>query len=312
MKTDATVLAAALAYAVRWEIFPANIAGKNKKSFKSKKFSKGRNWAKTKDPEEIKRDFKRWPKAIGIPTGADNGIFVVEADTKKGHDVDGIGSLRKLEADHGALPETLRAESPSGSVHYYFNWPADVNIINSTSKIAPGGILQRRYLYSLTAPNRSDANREVELSDRQRQLDLRAKALDKKEALLARREADLRAPSEPAPRRDDYETSERQLTEAQISEAAAMIIRAGQRRRGELPDDDAELANIHPTARAIVLAGRRRRGEIPDPPSIPPGLAGEIVRAGMKRRGELTEDREPLTETEIIAAKIIEAGKKRR
>jgi hypothetical protein len=34
---------------------------------------------------------------------------MVEADTPKGHDVDGVASLRALEARHGALPATLTA-----------------------------------------------------------------------------------------------------------------------------------------------------------------------------------------------------------
>src|SRR5262249_19573055 len=63
---------------------------------------------------------------------------VVEADTKKGHAVDGIASLRALEAQHGALPLTLMAQSPSGSLHHYFRHPAGSAIRTSTSKLAPG------------------------------------------------------------------------------------------------------------------------------------------------------------------------------
>jgi hypothetical protein len=63
---------------------------------------------------------------------------VVEADTLEGHAVDGIASVKQLEAEHGELPETLMAESPSGSQHRYFKWPAGVSIRNSASKIAPG------------------------------------------------------------------------------------------------------------------------------------------------------------------------------
>jgi RecA-family ATPase len=131
------LVTAALELAERWDIFPANVV--EKKSCKSAQFSNGRKWGKTKDPEEIRADFRRWPAAgIGVPTGVDNKIFVVEADTPEGHDVDGIASLRALESEHGPLPETLTAESPSGSPHRYFNWPADKTIRNSTSKVAPG------------------------------------------------------------------------------------------------------------------------------------------------------------------------------
>jgi hypothetical protein len=132
-------LATALDYAARgWHVFPAPPDG-SKKSLKSAKFSNGRAWGMTTDPDEIARDYRRWPDAnIGIATGAISGVFVVEADTKEGHEIDGIASLRALEARHGALPPTLTAISPSGSLHWYFRQPADIAINNTTSKLAPG------------------------------------------------------------------------------------------------------------------------------------------------------------------------------
>jgi hypothetical protein len=133
-----SIMAAALAYATRgWSVFPA--PPEKKKSFKSAKHSNGRNWGMTADPEEIRRDWRRWPSAnVGIPTGAVNGIWVLEADTLEGHDVDGIAALRRLEDENGRLPDTLMAVSPSGSIHYYFKWPTGAIITNSASKIAPG------------------------------------------------------------------------------------------------------------------------------------------------------------------------------
>jgi hypothetical protein len=132
-------LPAALAYAAKgWHVFPAFIDGPTKKSHKSAAFSGGRNWGKTTDPAEIERDFARWPDRVGIATGVESGIWVVEADTKEGHDVDGIASLRALESKHGPLPKTLTAASPTGSIHRYFNWPKDREIRNTTSAIARG------------------------------------------------------------------------------------------------------------------------------------------------------------------------------
>jgi Bifunctional DNA primase/polymerase, N-terminal len=95
----------------------------------------------TRDPDEICRDFTRWPDAgIGIPTGAVNGLVVVETDTVVGgHATDGEPSLRELEAKYGALPETLQAISPSGSIHRYFKHPAGgIKIKCSSSEIGPG------------------------------------------------------------------------------------------------------------------------------------------------------------------------------
>jgi Bifunctional DNA primase/polymerase, N-terminal/AAA domain len=128
----------AVHYATRngWSVFPAP-AGQ-KKSHKSAKHSGGRKWGMTTDADEIRRDFEQWPDAnVGVVCGAVSGIFVVEADTMAGHGVDGIASLTALEAEHCALPDTLQAMSPSGSIHYYFKHPG-FDIKNSASAIASG------------------------------------------------------------------------------------------------------------------------------------------------------------------------------
>lgn len=134
------VCTAALNYAKRgWKVFPALIEDGKKKSHKAAKYSNGERWGATTDLNEIRHDFARWhAELIGIPTGPEQGFFVVEADTPKGHDVDGIATLRALEAKHGPLPDTLMAESPTGSLHYYFNWPPKGTISNSASRIGPG------------------------------------------------------------------------------------------------------------------------------------------------------------------------------
>jgi hypothetical protein len=135
-------LDAALAYAATmgWSVFPAVIKGKQKKSHKSAKHSGGVNWGATNDPEQIRRDFAKWPDAaIGIPTGPENGFWVLEADTKQGgHAHDGMASLQALMAQHGLLPQTRMALSPSGSWHYYFKWPEGLTIRNSASQVGPG------------------------------------------------------------------------------------------------------------------------------------------------------------------------------
>jgi putative DNA primase/helicase len=114
------VLAAALDYAARgWAVFPAPRSAK--KSFKSAARCDGRAWGATWDAEEICQDFTRWPAArVGIVTGAISKIVVVETDTVAGHGVDGAATLAALVSQHGPLPETLQAISPSGSGHRYF------------------------------------------------------------------------------------------------------------------------------------------------------------------------------------------------
>jgi putative DNA primase/helicase len=129
---------AASSYAAQgMNVFP--VPPNTKKSYKSDKFS-GTKWGMTNDVEVVIDDFDHWPDAgVGIPTGKVNGIFVVEADTKKGHGVDGIANLRQFEERHGKLPQTRMAVSPSGSLHYYFRHPGyDIHVKNSSSELAPG------------------------------------------------------------------------------------------------------------------------------------------------------------------------------
>jgi hypothetical protein len=121
-----------------WHVFP--VPPGTKKSHKSALHSDGRPWGATIDAAEIRRDFQQWPDAnVGIVTGAMSGIFVIETDTADGHGegTDGAAALARLEAEHGPLPPTLEAESPSGSIHRYYNHPA-FKIKNSASLIGPG------------------------------------------------------------------------------------------------------------------------------------------------------------------------------
>jgi hypothetical protein len=131
-------LRAALGYALcrGWMIFPVRFG--TKRSHKAARYSGGRLWGMSDDPIDIERDFRRWPDAgVGIPTGEVNRIFVLEADTLEGHGVDGLAGLKALEARHRPLPEILMAQSPSGSIHRYFNWPGK-EIKNSDGKLARG------------------------------------------------------------------------------------------------------------------------------------------------------------------------------
>ena len=133
-----TCASAALEYArFGWHVFPAPPG--TKKSHKSAKHSDGREWGATTDTEEIARDWQRWPDAnVGVVTGPKSGLLVIEADTEEGHGIDGIGNMAALLEQHGPLPETIEALSPTGSWHLYFRWPQGWEIGNSSSRIAAG------------------------------------------------------------------------------------------------------------------------------------------------------------------------------
>lgn len=128
----------ALSYAERgWHVFPAP-AG-TKKSHKSAAHSAGRPWGATTDPTEIAADFARWPHAnVGIVTGPETGLLVIDVDTPEDHSHDGMAELARLIEEHGPLPETVEAATPTGGRHLYFNYPVGEDIKTIAGHVAPG------------------------------------------------------------------------------------------------------------------------------------------------------------------------------
>ena len=133
-----TMLAAALEYAARgWQVFPAPLG--EKKSHIKGANGNGQRWGATTDPALIRAYWAQFPGAnIGIACGPASSLLVVECDTPEGHDVDGIGNMAALIEQHGPLPDTIEALSPSGSWHILFKWPEGESITNSAGQIAPG------------------------------------------------------------------------------------------------------------------------------------------------------------------------------
>lgn len=84
---------------------------------------------------------------IGMHCGPGSRVFVVDLDTgippaRPGKDeerISGLEALERLEAEHGAIPPTKRAETGSGGVHLFFRCPKDREIRNRSGlTIAPG------------------------------------------------------------------------------------------------------------------------------------------------------------------------------
>lgn len=74
-------------------------------------------YAATDDARQIKEWWERMPYAnIGLRTGAENNILVLDVDPPHGGDA----SLVKLEEQFGKLPPTLRARTGSGGEHVIF------------------------------------------------------------------------------------------------------------------------------------------------------------------------------------------------
>src|ERR1039457_683385 len=96
MKHIDMIRQARLDYAARgWATFP--VPRSTKRSHIAGKAKGGERWGASKNLKTFEKWAKRWPDSgIGLPTGAENGIWVLEVDTPKGHDVDGRAELVKL------------------------------------------------------------------------------------------------------------------------------------------------------------------------------------------------------------------------
>lgn len=89
----------------------------------------------TTSPEAIRAWWREHPEAgIGIPTGKASGWLVLDRDDRHGGDA----SLSALVEQHGDLPSTQEAATPSGGAHYIFKYPASVTLGNSAGKLGKG------------------------------------------------------------------------------------------------------------------------------------------------------------------------------
>lgn len=139
------MLDAALSYAARgWHVHPLKPNGKTPITAHGLKDA-------TTDPDQIRAWWKKHPKAnIGIATGA-SGLVVLDGDVKNGENPD--ASLARLLNGHHPLPQTLRAETPSGGWHLFFAAIPDVEICNSAGELGPGLDVRGVGGYVVAAPS---------------------------------------------------------------------------------------------------------------------------------------------------------------
>ncbi|MBP2642504.1 MAG: hypothetical protein H6Q67_391 [Firmicutes bacterium] len=89
----------------------------------------------TTDEARIRRWLKKWPSAnIGIKTGEESGLVVLDVDPKNG----GNESLQELIDDYSPLPDTVEVLTGGGGRHIYFKYPAGLKINDKNGSIAPG------------------------------------------------------------------------------------------------------------------------------------------------------------------------------
>lgn len=115
MTRDSQILEAALAGLERgWSIIPVRPRAKAPlirwKPFESKRA----------DARQLREWFERWPDAnLAVVTGDISGLVVLDIDPRH----DGDASLKRLQQQHGRLPETVRSITGGGGRHYFFKHP---------------------------------------------------------------------------------------------------------------------------------------------------------------------------------------------
>ncbi|HEX8556396.1 MAG TPA: bifunctional DNA primase/polymerase, partial [Sphingomonas sp.] len=135
-------LDAALAYAARgWPVFPCSpqdkrplVAADRDDAGKPIKGTGGLKKA-TKDPDQVRAWWGKWPKAmIGVAMGG-NGLFVLDFDPRTDDATGEEWTLDRLKSELEGqvgvpLPVSLAVRTPSGGVHVYLNQPAGDPIRN--------------------------------------------------------------------------------------------------------------------------------------------------------------------------------------
>jgi hypothetical protein len=87
----------------------------------------------TADPATIAAWFQDAPTAgVGIATGADSGIVVLDVDPRHGGD----DTMADLERRHGVLPDTWHCQTANGGSHLYFLHPGGA--VGNRAGIRPG------------------------------------------------------------------------------------------------------------------------------------------------------------------------------
>ena len=115
----------------------------------------------SREPAIIREWWRRWPGAnIGIVTGPESGILVLDVDGKTGEE-----SLIDLERRGFHLPDTLTVRTGGGGQHLYFLWPQGADVRNSQSKIALGLDIRGQGGYAVAPPSLHASGARYEVNE---------------------------------------------------------------------------------------------------------------------------------------------------
>ena len=113
------------------------------------------------DPATVREWWRRWPDAnIGILTGPESGILVLDVDGKLGEQ-----ALIELARRGCRLPDTFTVRTGGGGQHVYFLWPEGADVRNSQSKIAPGLDIRGQGGYVVAPPSLHASGERYEVNE---------------------------------------------------------------------------------------------------------------------------------------------------
>jgi len=131
-------------------VFPLNPRDKNPYS----RFAPHGFKNATTDAIKVSEWWRAKPDAnIGIATGAmSGGLLVIDCDVDAERDEDGMRTLRKWEAEHGDLLETLSVVTGRGGIHYYYRTDRPIRCSKDETEDTHVGIDIRANGGYVTAP----------------------------------------------------------------------------------------------------------------------------------------------------------------
>jgi len=115
----------------------------------------------SREPTTIREWWRRWPDAnIGILTGPESGLFVLDIDGKQGEE-----SLVGFSRRGLRLPDTYTVQTGGGGQHAYFVLPEGKDVRNSQSKIAPGLDIRGAGGYVVAPPSLHASGGQYEINE---------------------------------------------------------------------------------------------------------------------------------------------------
>lgn len=108
----------------------------------------------TTDAEKITEWFTKWPNAnIAIATGRESGFFAVDVDINHALGKYGDKSQDELRGQGKVIDSSVIALTGGGGKHYLYKYPANVDILCSTSKIGANIDVRGKGGYIMVEPS---------------------------------------------------------------------------------------------------------------------------------------------------------------